>query len=436
MVMSEAPEVRAALEEIESTAAELCGQRNAITAQLVELVVRLDTDDLWQSTGARSLEHWVAWKCGMSNQHAKDLVATAQRAAALPETMAGMAEGVISEDQVAVIARKAPEGMDHHFADLARSASVSQLRTALRIARQAQPPVPDPTPASDPQPSDEDETSTPAPPVEPEGDRQVSAWFDEFGTWNARVQLPAEEGAYADQALRAHKDALVQEWKDARKAAKDAGIEEISPPPFPTLADAYLRLCERGLDVAARERPHGDRTTVILHLDVESRAADLHLGPALTEAERRYLCCDATFETWFERDGEVIGAARVTRKIPRRMRRALERRDRCCRVPGCGATVGLHAHHLIHWEDGGPTELWNLALVCPFHHRLHHRGIITIRGPAHELEVIDRRDRLLSGASLARPPSGPFPEAPPYRHVDGERAQWKWYDPPKVRTPN
>ena len=158
MVMSDTPEVRAALEEIESAAAELCGQRNAITAQLVELVMRLDTDDLWESTGARSLEHWVAWKCGMSSSHAKDLVTTAQRARELPETMAGMAEGVISEDQVAVIARKAPDGMDHHFAELARSASVSQLHTALRIARQAQPPTPAP------EPSGEDETSPPAPP--------------------------------------------------------------------------------------------------------------------------------------------------------------------------------------------------------------------------------------------------------------------------------
>jgi Domain of unknown function (DUF222) len=102
---------------------------------------RLDADELWQSTGARSLGHWVAWKCGMSNAHAKDLVTTARRVSELPETMAGMADGVISEDQVAVIARKAPAGMDHHFAGLARDASVSQLHTALRIARQAQPPT-------------------------------------------------------------------------------------------------------------------------------------------------------------------------------------------------------------------------------------------------------------------------------------------------------
>lgn len=429
MVMSEAPAVLEALDEIESAAAELCGQRAAITAQLIELIGRLDTDDLWESTGARSLEHWVAWKCGMSSSHATDLVTTARRRHALPETLAGMAQGVISEDQVAVIARKAPDGTDAAFAELARSATVSQLRTALRFTQRAQPPTPAPAP-------DDEPGHPPGPPAQPRVDRSVSTWFDDLGSWHARVELPSDEGAYADQALAAHMEALVQEWKRAREAAKDAGIEELSPPPFPTVADALLRLCERGLDVAAHERPHCDRTKVIVHLDIEARVADLHLGPALTDAERRYLACDATFETWFERDGEVIGAARASRKIPRRLRRALERRDRCCRVPGCGATAGLHAHHIVHWEDGGPTELWNLVLVCPYHHRLHHRGGITIRGPADRLEVVDRRDRLLSGASLARPPSRPFPEAPLYQHVPGERAQWKWYDPPVVSTDN
>jgi hypothetical protein len=32
-----------------------------------------------------------------------------------------------------------------------------------------------------------------------------------------------------------------------------------------------------------------------------------------------------------------------------------------------------HAHHIIHWADGGPTDLNNLVLLCGEHHRiLHH----------------------------------------------------------------
>ncbi|EUA50615.1 HNH endonuclease family protein [Mycobacterium xenopi 3993] len=71
------------------------------------------------------------------------------------------------------------------------------------------------------------------------------------------------------------------------------------------------------------------------------------------------------------------------------------------------ATRGLHAHHIVHWEDGGATELANLVLVCPYHHRLHHRGVITITGSADKLIVTDSTGRRLRAGSLARPPNRP-----------------------------
>ncbi len=128
-----------------------------------------------------------------------------------------------------------------------------------------------------------------------------------------------------------------------------------------------MRLVEAGWDAEAARRPHGQHTTVVMHLDVKERIAALHLGPLLSEAERRYLMCDATCEVWFERDGQVIGSGRATRLISRRLRRALEYRHRTCAVPGCGATRGLHAHHIRHWEDGGPpswtTWCWSAPII-------------------------------------------------------------------------
>ena len=69
-----------------------------------------------------------------------------------------------------------------------------------------------------------------------------------------------------------------------------------------------MRLVEAGWDAEVARRPHGQHTTVVAHLDVKDKAAALHLGPLLTDAERQYLTCDATCEVWFERDGQPIGA--------------------------------------------------------------------------------------------------------------------------------
>ena len=204
---------------------------------------------------------------------------------------------------------------------------------------------------------------------------------------------------------------------------------------MPNTVDGFMSLVVAGWDAEVARRPHAQRTTVVVHVDLESRIAALHLGPLLSDDDRRYLTCDATCEVWFERDGRVIGAGRATRTVGRRLRRVLEHRDRCCVVPGCGATRGLHAHHIQHWEDGGPTELDNLVLVCPYHHRAHHRGVITITGPAQHLVVTDQEDRPLTPGSLARPPTKPPPNVKPCSGPTGERADWWWYQPFQPQPP-
>ena len=45
------------------------------------------------------------------------------------------------------------------------------------------------------------------------------------------------------------------------------------------------------------------------------------------------------------------------------------------------------------------------------------------------ITVTDSHGRTLTPGSLARPPTRPPPDVPPYRGPTGERAQWKWYDP-------
>ncbi len=72
-----------------------------------------------------------------------------------------------------------------------------------------------------------------------------------------------------------------------------------------------MRLVEAGWDAEAARRPHGQHTTVVHARRRQQRVAALHLGPLLSDADRRYLTCDATCEVWFERHGQPIGAGRT-----------------------------------------------------------------------------------------------------------------------------
>jgi len=395
------------LEVLFEELAELAGQRNAIDGRVVEIVAEIDGDQLWGATGARSVAALVAWKLGCSSANAHTITTIASRVAEFPRCAQGMAEGRLSVDQVGVIAARAAQGSDEHYAQLARVATVNQLRTAVKL---------EPRPQPDPGP-------------QPQGSITKTCG-EGFSCW--RIRLPHLDAAKFEAALGSYRDGLIAEWKHDHGNAQ--GASDVAPP-VPGTLEAFMRLVEAGWDAEATRRPHGQHTTVVVHLDVEQRVGALHLGPLLSDAERQYLTCDATCEVWFHRHGQPIGAGRTTRAISRRLRRALEHRQRTCAVPGCGATRGLHAHHLQHWEDGGPTELANLVLLCPYHHRLHHRGGITITGPADALIVTDSAGRSLSPGSLARPPTSPPPAVPPCPGPTGERAHWWWYQPFQPQPP-
>jgi hypothetical protein len=65
-------------------------------------------------------------------------------------------------------------------------------------------------------------------------------------------------------------------------------------------------------------------------------------------------------------------------------RAALNRRDGGCAYRGCTRPARrCHAHHITDWRAGGRTDLDNLVLLCPYHHRMIHLGrAVIVTGPA------------------------------------------------------
>jgi hypothetical protein len=72
---------------------------------------------------------------------------------------------------------------------------------------------------------------------------------------------------------------------------------------------------------------------------------------------------------------QPLDVGRTTRVVQPAQRTALAVRDGGCVFPDCDRPLAwCEAHHLVHWLDGGPTDLDNLVLLCRAHHRAVHEG--------------------------------------------------------------
>jgi hypothetical protein len=96
----------------------------------------------------------------------------------------------------------------------------------------------------------------------------------------------------------------------------------------------------------------------------------------VTTAVAAVLLCDPAIHALIvDSLGVALDLGRTTRYANREQRRALAQRDGGCVFPGCDAPVGwCDAHHVIHWNHGGHTDLDNLALLCRYHHGVSHRA--------------------------------------------------------------
>ncbi len=101
---------------------------------------------------------------------------------------------------------------------------------------------------------------------------------------------------------------------------------------------------------------------------------ELVFGDNLSAGAVRLLACDAAvLPIVLGGDSQPLDVGTEQRFVNRYIRRALNKRDKGCVV--CKAPPWMcHAHHIIHWANGGPTSLQNLALLCAAHHRAVHNG--------------------------------------------------------------
>jgi len=199
---------------------------------------------------------------------------------------------------------------------------------------------------------------------ESEQGRRLTWWyFQENSRFGLTAELPAADGAVVATAL----ERLAETLPMRPGEEDDGGVEA-------RRADALVALCSARI----AEDPHPDRATVVIHARLDELGSgdggcEIERGPAIHPETARRLLCTARVQTVIEDEtGQPVRLGRTFREPSAWMMRQLRYRDRECRFPGCGARRFTQAHHIVWWEQGGPTDLDNLVLVCTFHHKLVH----------------------------------------------------------------
>jgi 5-methylcytosine-specific restriction protein A len=153
-------------------------------------------------------------------------------------------------------------------------------------------------------------------------------------------------------------------------------------------AEALAEVCgfvlDRGdLPHTGGGRPHLNVLVRLEDLESRCRAAALDFGGTLSPESLRMLACDAAVvPVVMGGKGQPLDVGRLTRTIPDGLRRAVAARGAGCEFPGCGRPPSwCEVHHVRPWQEGGPTALHNLAMLCRVHHRLLHHSewIVRIR---------------------------------------------------------
>lgn len=342
----------------------------------------LDERKAFEESGAIDTESWLMANSKCSRSSAKTQARVARALGELPHVADAAGDGRMSWDQLDAVSEIAKFESDERWATDGPAWAPKELQRMVRRRKLV----------------------TRKEARARQRERELRIWVDiAAGMVRFTGALPEDDGAIVVRALE------LEAAKLGRRP--DGSWESLDA----RRADALVVLASQRL----ADDTDPPRTFIFVEAPAEALLENSSApGSALLETDLdlsiatvRRLACDATMQAILMSDGCPVAVGPETRTVPRWMRRQLKMRDRECRFPGCERTRFLHAHHIVHWADGGPTELWNLILLCPYHHRYLHEHKWTVRGDPclpNGVEFLNRGGHVVTNRSSkthARPTS-------------------------------
>jgi hypothetical protein len=323
-------------------------QRARLDQRLTQIARQAEERGYWKAAGCTSVAQWLAQITSSDFGAALRITETAEALRALPALDNALGNGELTLDQVAAAAPIATPESD---AEIARIAVGKAPRQVAAAARRIVPPT-----------VLDDQTLY--------ARRELRMkWTNDGRELALSGRLPLEHGLVLEQAI----------WniaKPARAADKKTGSPVLEWRQYS--ADALVTLATQrgGGDGGVKRSP----TTMVVHLSDDGTPPVLEgAGPISPETAER-LCCDSR-RLAIKLVGSDLVHSRVGRCASYPQMRALHKRaGGHCQYPGCTAVRELEAHHILAFERGGKTEVDNLILLCPRHHKLLHDHRITTSG--------------------------------------------------------
>lgn len=337
--------------ELQEAIPELLACESRLAAVRLAAIAAFDAVGGGQIAGYRSTGDWLTKTARVG--HAGGMVATARALRDdLPATAKALASGCISEEHVRVI-RRAHKIFGEDFAtvedtmvEYAQNESATGLKRLVELIIQQY------------RPEDFSADADAA-----HGKRKVFLSRSLDGWWHLTGLLDPVTGA----RLRAAFDVFA----DAASADDDRS-------PAARRNDAIAEIAARALVGIDRDSGHGQ---IVLHLDEQQlssgRGVAWPTGGVMPADDVAALTCSAEVAAVIhDADWQPVALGVTRRFATAAQRTALRARDGdTCVHSGCSTQASrCIAHHIVHWDAGGPTDLPNLVLLCEFHHRQVHHG--------------------------------------------------------------
>ncbi len=350
---------RRSLDELEEELVAHAQRINAAEYAFLELVREFDIRQGWKPYQFNNCAEWLNMKCGIVVGTAREKVRVASALFDLPRISRAFASGELSYSKVRSLSRVATPQNEAQLLEYAQQATAEQVQRRCQQMRNA------------------DRAASTRDVNEIHRGRFLCRSLDGSGRMTISVELTEEAGALVMAALeRAMAMAETDASRDASNADDEASFPARQADALVDVARAYLA------GESGKSASPADHYQVVVHVDeaalraepVEGARSDLPI-----ESVRR-LCCDAGVVIVTEdAQGNPLDLGRKHRVVQPALRRALIARDRHCCYPSCAHTRWLEAHHVMHWIDGGKTNLDNTLLLCSAHHRRLHEGGFRIR---------------------------------------------------------